>query len=236
MDIFWRLLFGHLLADFTLQTNFINRWKRASLWGMLAHCAVHPVCYFLLTYGALQDVWVDVGMLHLQGWVCILVLFAAHFMEDQWRVLTIFKYQTPDNTLYFVWDQIIHVAVIFAVTPLAFSGSGASLLPEKWPVLGCLLVLVTHSATVATYFLEKDLFRAAFPGFDEKYLGMAERLVLALCFLLPQNGWLVAAPLWLAAMIWLRVRRMLDLSWFSFGFGAVISVACGLCARAVYNS
>jgi len=236
MDIFWRLLFGHMLADFTLQTNFINRWKRSSFWGMLAHCACHPVCYVLLTCNSLTQYWVNSGALHLRGWVCILILFVAHFLEDEWRVTAIFKYRTPDNTLYFLWDQVIHAAVIFAVIPLGLAGGGTPLVPEKWPVLGCLAVLVMHTSTVAMYFLEKDLYGGAYPGFDEKYLGMAERLVLGMCFLLPQNGWLLLAPLWLGAMYAMRARRLLDLSWFSFGFGAVVSVACGLFARAVYYS
>jgi hypothetical protein len=235
MDIFWRLLFGHLLADFTLQTNFINRWKRGSPWGMLAHCAIHPVCYILLTFRSLGESWVALGPLPLKGWVCVLILFGAHYLEDEWRVTTIFKYKTPDNTLYFLWDQVIHAALIFAVSPMGL-GSGEPLVPAKWPVLGCLAVLLTHMTTVTTYFLEKDIYGGSYPGFDEKYLGMTERLVLALCFLLPQNGWLLVAPVWLASMAFLRGRRLLDLSWFSFGFGAAVSVFCGLFARVVYYS
>jgi hypothetical protein len=109
-------------------------------------------------------------------------------------------------------------------------------MPEKWPVLGCLAVLLTHMTTVTNYFLEKDIYGAEYPGFDEKYLGMAERLVLGLSFLLPQNGWLLVAPVWLAGMGLLRSRRLLDLSWFSLGFGGVMSVVCGILARAVYYS
>jgi hypothetical protein len=233
MEIFWRLLFGHLLADFTLQTNFINRWKRRSTWGMLAHCSVHPLCYAALAFHSLGRDWIALGSLQLKGWACILILFAAHYLEDEWRVTTIFRYKTPDNTLYFLWDQVIHAALIFAVSPLSL-GSGELLVPEKWPVLGCLAVLLTHMTTVATYFLEKDFYGGEYPGFDEKYLGMAERTVLGLSFLLPQNGWLLVAPAWLAGMGVLRSRRLLDLSWFSFGFGAVVSVVCGVFARAVY--
>ncbi|MFA6002542.1 MAG: DUF3307 domain-containing protein [Elusimicrobiota bacterium] len=234
MDIFWRLLFGHLLADFTLQANFINRWKRSSLFGMLVHCALHPLCYVLLTWGSLSAYWVDTSALRMNGWLCVLLLFAAHFIEDEWRVMTIFKYKTPDNTLYFIWDQIIHVAVIFAIVPLGLIGSGQPWLPEKWPVLGCLAVLVTHTATVGMYFLEKDLHGGSFPGGDEKYLGMVERLVLALTFLMPGHAWLGLAPLWLGFMYMLRSRRWLDLSWFSFGFGSIVGGVCGLAARWVY--
>jgi hypothetical protein len=233
MDIFWRLLFGHLAADFTLQTNSINRWKRSSPWGMLVHCLIHPVCYVLLTFRSLGEVWVSLGSVPLPGWVCVILLFAAHFLEDEWRVTTIFKYKTPDNTLYFLWDQVIHVALIFAVSPIGLA-NGESLIPEKWPVLGCLFVLLTHMGAVTAFFLEKDLRGAAYPGFDEKYLGMAERLVLGLSFLLPHNGWMVAAPVWLIGMAVLRSRRLLDLSWFSYGFGGAMSVVCGLLARSVY--
>ncbi len=81
MDIFWRLLFGHLVADFTLQTNFIVRWKRSSPWGMLVHCLIHPACYVLLTFRSLGEVWVSAGSLPLPGWACVLLLFAAHFSK-----------------------------------------------------------------------------------------------------------------------------------------------------------
>jgi hypothetical protein len=232
MEIFWRLLFGHLLADFTLQTNFINRWKRDSAWGMLAHCSVHPLCYAVLAFHSLTQDWVALGSLQLKGWTCILILYAAHYLEDEWRVKTIFRHTAPDNTLYFLWDQVIHAVLIFAVSPLSL-GNGESVMPEKWPVLGCLAVLLTHMTTVAIYFLEKDVYGGQYPGFEEKYLGMAERLVLGLSFLLPQNGWLLVAPVWLAGMGMLRSRRLLGLSWLSFVFGAVMSVVCGVCARFV---
>ncbi len=235
MEIFWRLLFGHLLADFTLQTNFLNRWKRGSAWGMLAHCSIHPLCYIALTFSSLGQDWVVLGPLHLEGWACVLILYAAHYLEDEWRVTTIARYKTPDNTLYFILDQAIHVSLIFAVSPLIL-GNGEPGIPEKWPVLGCLAVLLTHMTTVATYFLEKDIYGREYPGFEEKYLGMAERMVLGLSFLLPQNGWLWVAPVWLAGMGALRWRRLLDLSWFSFGFGAVVSVVGGIFARVVYCS
>ena len=55
-------------------------------------------------------------------------------------------------------------------------------------MLGCLAVLVTHGSTVLIYFIEKDLWGRPFPGAQEKYLGIAERLVLALCFFCPTRG------------------------------------------------
>jgi len=235
MEIFWRLLFGHLLADFTFQTNFINRWKRTSWVGLLAHCAMHPAFYIVLCWPYLGDYWVDNVFFRLNGWTCILVVFLVHWLEDWWRVYTIFKYNMPDNTVFFLWDQIIHYSVLFAVVPMA-AGSAAfsGFFPEKWPVLGCLFVVVTHACTVMVYFLEKDIHGGGYPGFDEKHLAMAERLVLSLCFLFPSPaGAALLAALWLGVMFFLRRNRLFDLSAFTFYMGAAVSVLCGLAARAI---
>lgn len=236
MLIFWRLLLGHFLADFTFQTDFVNRWKRSSIWGMLFHCAAHPACCALLTLPYLGDVWVDFSIFQLKGWVCILVVFVTHFIEDQWRVFTIFKYRTPDNTLYFFWDQFIHYAVIFAVIPEGFKAANPVFIPEKWPFLGCLFVIVTHATTVLIYFVEKDLRNKIFPDLQEKVFTMAERLVLGLCFLVPTNAFLLLVLGWLSVMHYVRSRRMLDLSWFSFYLGGTAAIICGIAARLVYYS
>ncbi|MDE2489451.1 MAG: DUF3307 domain-containing protein [Elusimicrobia bacterium] len=236
MEIFWRLMFGHLLADFTFQTNFINRWKRTSFAGLLVHCLMHPLFYVALCWPFLRETWVSNAFFRLNGWECIGLVFLTHLLEDWWRVYTIHKYGMPDNTVFFVWDQVIHYSVIFAVVPLAAaSAARAGFFPEKWPILGCLFVLVTHATTVLIYFLEKDMHGAEYPGFDEKHLAMAERLVLALCFLLPSAaGAAVVAALWLGVMSFLRRRRLFDLTAFTFYMGAALAVLCGLAARVVY--
>ncbi len=236
MDIFWRLMLGHLLCDFTFQTNFINRWKRTSRWGLLAHCAMHPVAYLILTWPFLGDYWISNSMFSLNGWTCIAIIFITHYLEDWWRVFTISKYGMPDNTLFFAWDQVIHYAVIFSVAPLAVTTSASAwYFPEKWPVLGCLFVLITHACTVLIYFVEKDLHGADYPADDEKHLAMAERLVLSLCFMFPTAlGAGALAAVWLGVMFYLRRRRLFDLSAFTFYTGATVAVLCGLAARFVY--
>ncbi len=236
MTLFWRLMFGHLLSDFTFQSNFINAWKRKSIWGMLAHCAMHPVAYMALTYPYLNEYWINTRWLRLQGWTCVLLIFLLHFIEDQWRVFTIFRFKTPDNSVYFIWDQLVHFFCIFLFLPLNVLDPSAGWVPEKWPVLGCLFVLVTHFCTVLIYFLEKDLFSGYFPEFDEKYMAMAERLVLAVCFLLPGWWWIPVAGAWLANMFYMRYRRLVEFSWFSFYVGGAVALACGALARVVYYS
>jgi hypothetical protein len=238
MEIFWRLLFGHLLADFTFQTNYINAWKRRSVWGLLFHCAMHPAFYIALCWPYLGEIWVDHAFLRLNGWTCVAVVFVAHFLEDWWRVYTIFKYGMPDNTAFFLWDQVIHYAVIFAVAPMAASSAATTgFFPERWSVLGCLFVVATHACTVMVYFLEKDIHGADFPGDDEKYLAMAERLVLSLSFLFPSPvGAGVLACGWLGVMSYIRRNRLFDSTAFTFYMGAAVAILCGLAARFVYYS
>ena len=235
MEIFWRLILAHFLADFTLQANVINAWKRKSVWGMLVHAAMHPLVSFVLVWPFLARPWLSVGGLALNGWACLGIIFILHFLEDEWRVYTIHRYHTPDNTLYFLWDQVIHFAIIFLLFPV-MAGARGAWIPETWVILGILVVVVTHFSTVFIYFLEKDLWKGPFPGFDEKYLGMAERLALALLCLMP--GWWAppAAVLWFGFMWYLRRSRKLDFSGFGLWIGSAISVLSGAAARRLYFS
>lgn len=233
MDIFWRLVLGHFLADFTFQSDYIAAWKRRNLAGMLAHCGMHPVAYAALTYPFLGLNWVQTSWLALPGWACILIIFALHFAEDQWRISSIFRGQAPDNTLYFAWDQGFHYASIFIFLPIGLADMSQGWFPERWTILALLFVVVTHFGTVLIYFLEKDLFAASFPEFDEKYLAMAARLALALCFMLPGGLWVLAFA-WAAVVAYMRRERVIELSWFSLGLGAAIAVVGGVAGRCVY--
>ena len=226
-------MLGHLLADFTLQTDAINRWKRASLRGMAVHCAIHLACYAALTYSYLGQVWVHAFGLGLPGWACVLLVVVGHFLPDQWRASTIAARHLADSTLLFLWDQCVHCAVIFAAIPVGLDAASAKLVPEAWTVLACLLVLVTHATTVLVYFVGKDLHGWPFPVGVEKYAAMAERLVLALLFLVPGRAWAPLALAWLLTVGVVRSRRRLGFSWEGFGLGGGMAAVCGLLARLV---
>lgn len=198
---------------------------------MLAHCALHPLCYLALTFPYIRDYWIDNPLFRVPGWLCIVIVFVAHYIEDQWRVFTIFKYKTPDNTLYFIWDQVIHYAVIFSVIPMGLHSVPFRLIPEIWPVIGCLVVITTHACTVLVYFIEKDLYKKDFPGDWEKYLGMLWRLVLMLCFLLPGIWSVLAGGAWFSTLYSARRKKYLDLSWLGYYFGSAVAASCGLAAR-----
>ena len=228
MEIFCRLLFGHLLADFTFQTNFIARWKRDSRYGLLVHVLLHPLMYIPLTWPYINDIWVTFGTIDLNGWMVISIVTFLHFVEDWLRVGLVNK-GWPDNTLFYLWDQAVHLLVLYIFTPI-----GSMPIIDTWPLLGALFVGVTHFATVTVWFIEKDIFDGEeYPETEEKYISMLQRMVVWLFFFLPSPWWFVGPTFAIfiyGRHIWVR---KIDFSWTSVILGNGMAVAAGLVARFV---
>lgn len=225
MEIFCRLLFGHLLADFTFQTNFIADWKRRKKLGLLAHVAIHPVCYLLLTRPFLLDTWTHFLNIPLNGLSCIAIATALHYVEDWFRVNKINE-GWNDNTLFFVWDQAVHILILLFLSPWR-----DQTLQNSWPLLGSLFVVVTHFATVSIWFVEKDIYGREYPETEEKYISILQRLVVWLAFFLPHPWWLFVLAFVLISFgrhVW---TRRIDFSWTSVVMGNALAVICGLVAR-----
>jgi len=225
MEIFCRLLFGHLLADFTFQTNYIAEWKRHSFYGLLAHVFIHPLCYIPLTYPFINDTWVVIAGVPLNGWACIAIATVLHFIEDWFRVNKVNKGWT-DNTLFYLWDQLIHILVIWVLTP-----TRTQAVIDPWPILGILFVLVTHFATVTVWFIEKDIYGRTYPETEEKYISMLQRLVVWLTFFLPHPLWLFGVAFFMVTFFRHIWKRRVDFSWCSVILGNMMAVGCGLIAR-----
>ena len=225
MEIFWRLLFGHLLADFTLQTNYIAEWKRSSFKGLIVHVFLHPLCYIPLTFSFVNETWVTIGGLDLSGWVCIFLITLMHFVEDYFRISMVNR-GWADNTVFYFWDQVIHLLVIWFLSPTATQS-----IQTVWPLLGILFVLVTHCATVTVWFIEKDIFGRNFPDTEEKYMSMLQRFVVFVAFFLPHPLWIIVVAVLIVTFFRHIWKRRIDFSWTSVILGNVIAVICGLTAR-----
>lgn len=231
MEIFFRLLLGHFLADFTFQTNFIARWKRDSMKGLLVHVFIHPVCYFALllppfaSQNYVSATWVSLGSLSLTGWIIIPILTLLHFAEDWFRV-TMVNRGWPDNTLFYVWDQVVHVALLWLFSPKL-----SQPLDTVWPILGTLFVVVTHFATVTVWFIEKDLNGRDYPETEEKYILILERLAVWLAFFMPHPWWIIVLLFLIVTFghhVW---TRKIDFSWTSVILGNVLAIFCGALSR-----
>jgi hypothetical protein len=225
MEIFFRLLFGHLLADFTFQTNYLADWKRREFTGLLVHVFIHPLCYIFLTWPFLGETWRIYGSVSLSGWVCVGLASLAHFLEDWLRVNAIGR-GWNDNTFFYLWDQAVHLISLWFVSPV-----NTMPLKNDWPVLGILFVLVTHCATVTIWFIEKDIYGREYPETEEKYISILQRLVVWLSFFLPHPWWIFVLAFVLISFgrhVW---TRRVDFSWPSVVMGNLIAIGCGLVVR-----
>lgn len=232
--IFWRLILAHLLIDFTLQTNFIAEWKKRNVWGALLHAMLFLVVGTALCWGYLTDIWVMAAnnTIIIQGWMALVLLTILHFMEDEWRVWTIQKLNSKDSFAFFIWDQVIHIVLIFVFFPVQFG-----IHPESWVLLAIIFVLTTHFTTIFIYYLEKDIFGQTQVLVHNKYFSIIERLATALALLLP--GWWGLSFL----VIW-AVRYMLTIfrvkpdgfSWTNILVGNAMAAIFGFLARLVYYS
>jgi hypothetical protein len=225
MEIFCRLLFGHLLADFTFQTNYIAEWKRRSFYGLLVHVVIHPVCYIIILWPMMNSTWIHLFGMDWTGWVVVGVLTVFHFFEDWFRV-TMVNRGWPDNTVFYTWDQLVHIFFIWLFSPIR-----SQHLQSDWTLFGILCVLVTHFATVTIWFIEKDIYGGEYPETEEKYITIVQRLALLLAFFLPSPWWIiiaVAIMIIFGRHIW---TRRIDFSWRSIILGNAMAVLFGLIGR-----
>lgn len=231
MDLFWRLILAHLLADFTLQTDYIASWKRKNMAGGLAHSLVFFVCGAALCFGQLGDPWVVFGhSLPVSIWVALAALTFFHFLEDEWRVQTIKRASSKDSLLFFFVDQGVHVALIFLFFPPLAAQS-----PEKWVALAILLVLTTHFTSIFIYFIEKQLRGSSELVASERYNSMAERLVTGLLLLLP-GAWALISAAWLGLVFFRWFKNKQAVPALNMAIGNSLAVLFGIMARAVFYS
>jgi hypothetical protein len=233
MIIFWRLLLAHLLSDFTLQFDVVNRMKRQHVWGMLLHCLTHLVVSVAFTWYYLGDVWVQIGSTGITGWWSLLLMFGLHFAVDELRIYSMKVMGYRDGTVSFLIDQFLHFYVLFMISPVVIPPVNP-LLAQKWIGIACMLVLVTHFTTVLVYFIEKDLFGKPFPRFDEKYFLIFERVVLWAFFLTAGYWWTLFAAAWIFQIFYVRRKRVIDMSRLNVLLSVLLTVFLGLWTRFMY--
>ncbi|MFN0117518.1 MAG: DUF3307 domain-containing protein [Elusimicrobiota bacterium] len=225
MEVFIRLLFGHFLADFTFQTNFIAEWKRRSFMGLLVHVLLHPISYIVLCWPFLNQTWFSIGGMNFNGWVGISIAGFLHFVEDWFRVKQI-NQGWEDSTVFYIWDQAVHLAVLWFISP-----HSTQAVQNTWPYVGLLFVIVTHFSTVTIWFIEKDIFGRDYPETEEKYISILYRLIVWLCFFLPHPWWIFVLIFVVTMFCRHVVTRQVDFSSTSVTLGNSIAFLCGFICR-----
>ncbi|OGS46558.1 MAG: hypothetical protein A2539_01635 [Elusimicrobia bacterium RIFOXYD2_FULL_34_15] len=226
MYFFWRLLLAHLLADFTFQTNRIAKWKRESISGVLFHVLIFLFFAVAINYQYLPQR--DFAL-------ALLLLAISHVIEDQWRVYSITKYNSPDNFGFFLWDQFVHVLLIFVLAPK----NPIAIDTEKWVILTIIFILATHFSTIFIYFSKKTFFSDSSIINQEKYHGIVERLTIVGCFIIPGKWYWLILP---AVVVMVIIERFsmkksatkLDYSALNVLISNGIAVILSITARIVW--
>ncbi len=187
MKIFFRLLLAHLLADYTLQTNYIANWKKKNFLGVLVHAGIFYILGMYLTWDELNNIWFDYPV-SLSGWWCMLILFILHAIEDEYRAHNVRVGNAQDNILFYFWDQLIHIVFLFMFSPIK------SFYFEPEIIILCIIILGTHFTSVVTLYIESLIYntQVAYYNFATKYHYIILRLITMLLFFLPGKWYLVS--------------------------------------------
>ncbi|OGS28056.1 MAG: hypothetical protein A2297_03175 [Elusimicrobia bacterium RIFOXYB2_FULL_48_7] len=234
MTIFWRLILAHFLTDFTLQTNTVAKWKRESALGVLAHSGIFLLlsfvfCAFTENFSGFTGEHLFGTWWKLPGWACLALIFIIHFGEDYYRIWSIKEGGSSDNLMFFLWDQFIHIIIIFLFAPIDTNFS----IPEKWVVIAVMLILVTHFSSIFIYYIEQTVYGNEHIGtrLKGKYHMMAERAVIFGCFLLPGRMWL--AVIAILAIRFSFYKPPFDFSKVNVISGILLSALFGLLSRMI---
>lgn len=228
MVIFWRLILAHFIADFSLQTNHVATWKRESRWGMAVHVLTHPFMSIICTWPYLSQPWVQTRWFHLEGWVCVGFLALFHWLEDEWRVRSILDTGSPDNTLFFLYDQLVHIALILAFSPIP------DIKIETNVLVILMAVLLSHFTSVLIFFLENDMWGESKVLGDKKYYYIGERLIGAALFLLPGPLFLLALG-WVGWIFYIHYKRSHERTWINLVVGSFSVILLGLITRGLLS-
>lgn len=193
MQIIYQLLIAHILADFFLQTDAMNKGKHSTGRTRWKHLVLHSMIHALTAYIiVVQWTW----------WYIPVVIGISHFLIDTAKCLS-----KKDTTGMFVLDQCAHIVVIISLTIATISA-------EEIKTLLCHLnILDTHflkwmlayglMLKPCSIFMSKLLGKWALQGTEEtslpeagQWIGYMER-ILILTFILTDHiegvGFLLAA-------------------------------------------
>ncbi len=198
------MFLAHLVGDYVLQWDALAQWKSRELRGVVAHSIVLFAVTALFAAPIASD-W----------WWGILLISVSHFLVDAVQ----FFFRPPIAPLLrFFIDQLLHFLFIIA----ALVAGGYLVWGEMWagivtsarqtPLLTALLgyVFITMPTWVLLKFLVYGLMKGQppdFPAGPNKYVGIAERVLIATLVAFGQVLLVPLVALPRLVMEWPRVVR-----------------------------
>lgn len=226
------MILAHLVGDFILQWDALARWKATDMRGVLAHGAIVLAVTWLFTLPF------DPGW-----WQGVLFIGLTHIAIDAAQLL----FKPPCSPmLRFTIDQTLHFLMIFIALVaggyLSLGSLGADLIAgaEATPWLTALTAyaFITMPAWVLLKFAVYAALRHSppdFPAKPSKYVGIAERLLIATFVALGQVVLvpLVALPRVVSAWPQVRAHQLDSVYLAEFVASAGLAVVTGLILRLV---
>lgn len=201
MIVFWHLLLAHLLADFTLHTDYIYRKKITNPFkGLAVHGLVYMVCLLICCLPYLEMEWFTVTGISFNGVETIFLLTLVHMLSD-YIDLSDNHDVIGINALMFVCWQLIEISVLFIVTPfISVTPGSLSFGSLKFTIILSGLIISSHLLMVLIHLFIKDFVHKSYPTFDERYVSMIYRGGLYMSLILPSNIAFIVASIWLCCL------------------------------------
>ena len=166
--IFYYLLLGHLLGDFTFQTNRIAANKNTDTRWIILHTFIVTLSIILLTY-------------HF-GYIAILFALLnglLHFGIDYYKAAIILK-KPFYQFLAFLVDQLLHISILYGISliPIKYDTSHLPLSKEQVFLLIAVVFTISFSSIIVQFLL-KLLFSNQHPNFfmyNERLIGNIVRI------------------------------------------------------------
>ena len=213
MVVFWHLLLAHLLADFTLHTDYIYQKKISNPFkGLTVHGLVYLVCLSICCLPYLEINWFTFANIPFNGVESIFLLTFIHMVSDCIDVSDNHDIIGIDALMFVCW-QLIEISVLFIVTPFVTKETVLSFWILKFIIILCGLIISAHLLMVLIHLFIKDFVHKNYPSFDERYVSMIYRGGLYMALILPSNIAYVIAAIWIICLF--AIFKMKEVNFMS---------------------
>ena len=230
MIVFWRLFLAFFLTDFVVFNRMAEKLRaRSRALGMLLHGGVFLLLCLGLCYGYLSMQWPFLDLVHLPGWVCIILLTLFHVFSDEF-----FQFGGKSRHGYlmtFFVKNLANFLFIFLCVPFKVLYETGNFFAEPWVIFCVGLVSCTRMLGWFSFAIEQDRYGRDYPTFDERWLLSMMRAIFFLIMLLPGWRWVVLLTVWFMACLYARRIRLMDISHAAFYIGIIGSVVIGFLVR-----
>lgn len=205
---FYYLLAGHLLGDFTFQTNKIANKKNKEIKWTLLHIVIVTLC--IMVTGAVFGPQI----------ILVAILNSIiHFLVD-FKKIELKNVGPTIIFLYFIGDQLVHIAILFG---LSFILTETVFELDSKVIFATLIVLFTISfSSVAIQFLLKIVEQLKDKSFyvnNEKILGNVNRFCIFMSLYMSRrysNVFILGIPI-ILLLFWKYYKTELK-SWMTFRY------------------